>query len=351
MAPSDVKFNQKNNVSNIFGDQSLSKQKGWESYTTGLGGSVKLRLGHAQGVPSYDHNTVSIDEPLRLGRFIGVWTRLPPFFHSEVKEYWKYFFQDKLLEVSGVTDNEISLLDRTMGSVGRSESYAGSYKENNGKFTLKIPEVKGSPVRKIMKYYVSGISDPVTGTAHFHGNTDLRFSKVNYGGDFMFILLGPTMRPDDIEYACLWVNAFPSKDFIGHLNSGAIGEPGSADLAFDVEFSGTYIQNNTVNRMAQIVTEAVGLYKDTVEDVILPSYMYEEYLDDANVGVLKSLHGSNLKQKIDNAQQSEPGDDTGIIDDIAGSYNTAGTTHEQTVTPGSGLNDAGTNFDSELDDG
>lgn len=312
----DVNFSSANKtVSGVFGDQQLSKEKGWESYTTGLGGSVKVRLGHAQGVPSYDHNTVSIDEPLRTGRFIGVWLKQPNFFHPNVKEYWTYFFQDKLLEVSGITDNEISTMSRVMGAVGRTEEYAGFYKENNGKFTLKVPEVKGSPVRKLMKYYVSGISDPVTGTAHFHGNTDLRFSKVNYGGDFLYILLGPTMRPDDIEYACLWCNAFPSKDFIGHLNSGAIGEPGAADLSFDVEFSGSYIQNNAINKIAQIVTEAVGLYKDSCDDVVLPSYIYENYLDPANIDAIRLQFGSNITQKLTNASASADADVLGSITD------------------------------------
>ena len=311
---SDVSFSD-NKVSGIYGKRDLDNIKGWENYTTGLGGSVKVRLGHAQGVPSFDHNTVSIDEPLRLGRFIGVWLRKPNFFHESVLPYWDVFLQDKILEVSGVQDNEIGVISKTTGSVQRNEDYAGSYKEGNGKFTIKVPEVKGSPVRKIMKYYISGISDPVTGTAHFHGNNSLRFSKVNYGGDFLYILLGPTMRPDDIEYACLWVNAFPTKDFIGHLNSGAIGEPGSGDLSFDIEFSGSYIQNNAVNKMAQLVTQAVGLYKDTNEDVVLPSYIYKNYLDPSKLSKITAEFGSDIISRINNASADVTG--TGSEDSIA----------------------------------
>jgi len=341
----DVNFNSKSkSVSGVFGDQGLATEKGWESYTTGLGGSVKVRLGQAQGVPSFDHNTVSIDEPLRLGRFIGVWLKQPNFFNDAVREYWTYFFQDKLLEVSGITDNEISTMSRVMGAVGRSEEYAGAYKEGNGKFQLKVPEVKGSPVRKLLKYYLSGMSDPVTGTAHFHGKTDLRFSKVNYGGDFLYILLGPTMRPDDIEYACLWVNAFPTKDFISHLNSGTIGEPGNADLAFDVEFSGSYIQNNAVNKLAQIVTEATGLYKDSCDDIVLPSYIYESYLDPANIDSLRTQYGSNINQKLVNASAS---DTDKIVTTITESYpEVHASPVDISVIPGNPIADGQTtNFD------
>lgn len=339
----DVNFNSETKkVSGIFGDQQLSKIKGWESYTTGLGGSVKVRLGHAQGVASYDHNTVSIDEPLRLGRFIGIWLKQPNFFHKDVRDYWNYFMQDKILEVSGLSDNEISTMTKTTGSVNRTEEYAGMYKENNGRFTIKVPEVKGSPVRKLMKYYISGISDPVTGVAHFHGNTDLRFSKVNYGGDFLYILLGPTMRPDDIEFSCLWVNAFPTKDFIQHLNSGAIGEPGAGDLTQDIEFAGSYVQNSAVNKIAQIVTTAIGLFKESGEEIVLPSYIYEQYLDPANIDAIRLEHGSNVKQRLSNAAASPDADVLGSIVESYGKVHEAPT--EITIEPGSGFDEAGTNF-------
>lgn len=322
---SDVKLSTDGkSISGVFGRHNLTNVKGWESYTTAIGGSVDIRLGHAQGVPSYDHNTVSIDEPLRLGRFIGVWLRTPPFFNEEVRKYWLYFFQDKILEVSGLTDNEISTMTRTMGAVGREESYAGAYKENNGKFTIKVPEVKGSPVRKLMKYYMSGISDPVTGTAHFHGNTDLRFSKINYGGDFMYVLLGPTMRPDDIEFSCLWLNAFPTTDYIQHFNSGAIGEPGDASLSWDVNFNGTYVQNDEVNRLAMLITEAFGLYKDTLEDVVLPSYIYEQFKETSG---LSALYGANLKSRMTTAAGvgDQFGSDIGTSSEGRAENHTAGT--------------------------
>ena len=334
----DISLSDGLSISGIYGRHDLSGVNGWEQNTTAIGGSVDIRLGHAQGVPSYDHNTVSVDEPLRLGRFIGVWLRTPPFFNDAVRKYWFYFFQDKVLEVTGLQDNEIDVMTRNMGAVKREESYAGAYKENNGKFTLKIPEVKGSPVGKIMKYYITGISDSVTGTAHFHGNSNLRFSKVNYGGDFLYILLGPTMRPDDIEFSCLWVNAFPQTDYIGHMNSGAIGEYGSADLAWDINFNGSYIQNDEINRLAQIITEAVGLYKDTSEDVILPSYIYDNIVN--NVTSLPGLYGADLDTKLANANTAA-GNVTNqeIPDIIAGRSVTQGTnTMDITVKPASTSN-------------
>jgi len=320
MANDNVTLSPSGGVSGVYGRQNLAALRGWESGTTGIGGSVDVRLGHVQGVPSYDHNTVSIDEPLRLGRFIVAWTRTPPFFNEDVRKYFNYFFQDKVLEFSGLSDNEIEVMERTTGPVGRSDSYAGYYKETNGKFSLKIPEVKGSPVRKIMKYYMSGISDPVTGTAHFHGNTNLRFSKINYSGDLIYILLGPTMRPDDIEFSCMYLYAFPNKDLIGHLNAGGIGEAGQADLAHEIEFSGTYVQNDTVNRIAQMVTEAFGLYKDTNEDVILPSYLYDKYVTAGTApatadAALSAVFGASLKSRVALAKTATVGsEDVATID-------------------------------------
>jgi len=288
-----------NSVSGVHGVVNPA-MKGVSPYLTGVGGHVGIRTGQVQGVPDFTHNNVSMEEPLRTGRFIGKWLRTPTFLPPEMTDYWLYFLEDKILEVNGLTDNEISPIERTTGAVGRSESFAGTYKEANNKFTLKIPEVKGSPVRKLMKYYLSGISDSVTGIAHFHGQSHLRFSKVNYGGDFLYILLGPSMRPDDIEFACMWLNAFPQKDWISQFNSGAIGDPGSP-LDMDIDFSGTYVQNNSVDRLAMIMTEVVGLYKDTVEDVILPEYIYEKYLGGVGTGnALRTMHGANVQSKLYN---------------------------------------------------
>ncbi len=293
-----VKFPNGQAVSGIHGAQENSV-RGWPHHLTGLGGNVDIRLNHSQGVPSLDHNSVSIDEPLRLGRFIGVWLRHPSFFHPVISKYWNYFMQDKIQEFSGLVDNEISKMTKVTGSVKRDDHYMGSYKENNSTFTLKVPEVKSSPVRKMMAYYTSAVSDKVTGTAHFHGNADLRYSKVNYGGDFLYILLGPTMRPDDIEFACAYFNSFPTKDYLSHVNSGAIGEPGEADRTFEIEFSGTYVNNDEINKLAQIMTEAYGFYKDTHEDVLLPSYIYKNFFG-GDIHTLTKEYGANLDQKLEN---------------------------------------------------
>lgn len=274
---SNVKFNSDGRITGVHGRHDMKNVRGWETGTTAIGGNVALRLGHAQGVASYDDNTLSIEEPFRTGRFLCIWTKLPTFLHPTAQAYWRYFMQDRVLEFSGLNDNEIGTMERTTGAVGRSEAYAGYYKENNNGFSIKVPEYKGLPMRKLSKYYLSGISDPATGIAHFHGNKDLRFSTRNYGGDMFYILLGPSGRPDDIEFACAYIDAFMVKDHISHLNSGTIGEPGDAGLTYDLEFKGKYVQNNAVNRMAIDIVEKVGLYKDTVEDVNLPTYLYRDY--------------------------------------------------------------------------
>ena len=303
-----VKFEGNEQVTGIIGESDrYNAIPGWEHFTTEVGGDLSLRLGHSSGVRSLDHNTVAIEEPFTLGRFIGVWTRKPQFLHDKALEVWDYFLQDKIMEVSGLSDNNINTMERTTGPTGRTEKFAGGYKENNGTFTIKVPEVKGSPVRKLLRYYMSGISDPVTGIGHMQGNSNLAWSKINYGGDFMFILLGPTMRPDDIEFACMWFNAFPTIDPLAHLNSGTMGETGDAGFAYDLEFAGDYVRGNEVNKLAQIIVEAVGLYKDTAEDVILPKYIYDKYFN-ADASVLRDEFGADLASRLSRAMTSVNGD-------------------------------------------
>ena len=133
----------------------------------------------------------------------------------------------------------------------------------------------------------------------------------------------------------MYFNAFPSTEFMAHLNSGAIGEPGDAGLALDVEFSGDFVRNDTVNKIAQIITEAVGLYKDTDEDVILPSYIYKDFLK-GDIATLTKDYGANLDQKLENmksvsqaAAEAQATAEAGIVTDT--SMTVTPKTNEDTV--------------------
>ena len=293
-------------MTGIEGSTATKGIPGWTQGQTEVGGNLKIRLGHVQGVQSLDHNTISIGEPFKIGRFIGFWLRKPPFLNPIVADFFDYFLQDRILEVSGLADNQIGVLERQTGPVGRSEAFAGNYKENNAKFTIKTNEVKGSPVRKLMRYYITAMSDSQTGQSHFHDATgNLRFVKLNYSGDFIYILLGPSMKPEDIEFACAWFYAFPSVDMLGHLNSGAIGADGDAANEKEIEFNGIYVHNSKIVELGKIIAESFGYYKDTNEDVILPSYLDSKYFNSEAAQNLSSEIGVDMNSKLTRALSSD----------------------------------------------
>lgn len=275
--------------------------KGWENETVGPASSVKLRLGAEQGIRSDDPNVIGGKEPFRQGRFAINILRDVPFHADEIKEYMRYFLEDMAREFSGISNNQMEKMSSTTGANRRTEEFAGTYKENNYQFTIKIPEYAGSPARKAFDYWVFGMSDPVTNTGHLWGR-NMRYIKPNYSMDILYTLLGPSGRPDDIEFAALYLYAFPDTAYMDHLNSGAIGEVGTSP-EFDIPFTGIFYRGDQVNALAKKIVSANAIYKDSHLQSILPAYIYEEFLNVAEDELSSKVGGNIYKRLQDDASK------------------------------------------------
>ena len=123
-----------------------------------------------------------------------------------------------------------------------------------------------------------GITDPVTGIHHMYGK-DLRFIRPNYSGTLLYVFLGPTCRPGDIEYACLWNEVWPtSPDGKGKFVSGEIGNDSAID-AQSVTLSGIFQDGPEVNILAKYIVASTGLAGQSYFNQMLPAYMYDKYIN------------------------------------------------------------------------
>lgn len=247
---------------------------GFEQTTVGPASSVLNRLNTQNGLQSTDPAIMAAREPLRVGRFLVKWVKAPAFFPDLAVKYLRYIFEDGVREVSGVPENSLDKIDIQNGAVGATTSYPGIYKESGNSVTLKVRESAGSPVRKFLDYWISGVSDRKTGVCHMYGFKG-RAILPNMAGSILYVLLGPTCRPEDIEFACMWHEVMPYGEKASHLNSGGIGEAGSG-VEFDVEFSGMYDRGPEIDIFARKVVEGYNLYGQTYLNQLLPSYMYDQ---------------------------------------------------------------------------
>lgn len=246
---------------------------GYEQTTVGVASNVLNRINTQNGIQPTDPMMSAAREPFRVGRFLVKWTKAPPFFPEIAVKYLRFIFEDMVMEVSGVPENSLDRIDITNGSTRGTSSYPGIYKESGNEVTLKVRECAGSPVRKFLDYWISGISDRKTGVCHMYGRK-MRGILANQAGSILYVLLGPTCRPDDIEFACMWHEVIPYQEKVSHVNSGAIGEAGSG-VEMDVTFAGQYDRGPEIDIYARKVVEGYNLYGQTYLNQLLPSYMYD----------------------------------------------------------------------------
>lgn len=262
-------------VGGIYGDRFLDVG-GWEKTTVGYAGNVYSRLANENGIQPVDPALTAAREPFRVGRFLVKMMRTVPFFHKKVTAAWRYILEDTVLELNGIQDYSFEVFKKQHGVIRQDYAYGGIFKETNGDFTIRVPEYSGQLVRKALDYWFYGMSDPKTGVAHFYGK-DIRDLQPNKSMSILFVLLGPTCRSEDIEYACMWHDCIPSTPKHAHNNSGSIGESGQG-VEHDISFSGIFDRSAEIDRLAAIIVDREGLYEERAQNALLPKYIYDEYM-------------------------------------------------------------------------
>jgi hypothetical protein len=249
---------------------------GWEKITGGFSGNVYSKLASENGIQPVDPALTGAREPFKVGRFLIKIIKTVPFFDKKVMYTWRYIIEDTAISLSGIANSSLDTIERTHGAIRQNSYYGGIYKEANGEFTITVPETKGQIVRKARDYWLYGMSDPKTGVAHFYGK-DIPDIQPNKSMTILYVLLGPTCRPDDIEFACMWHDAMFSETQHDHNNSGNVGEAGQG-AEHQLNFRGIYDRGPQVDLLASIIVDREGLYEERAWNALLPQYVYDEYL-------------------------------------------------------------------------
>jgi len=251
---------------------------GWDNTTVGMASSVFDNLLSQNGIKSFDPNHIGALEPIRTGKFIVKWLKVPSFFDPVAVKYLKFFLENAVRSVEGIADNQINASGSvTFGPNGQQFDFPGQLTQGNKDVTLNTITCTGDGLGKLMRYWMYGITDPVTGIHHMYGK-DLRFIRPNYSGTLLYVFLGPTCRPGDIEYACLWNEVWPSSpDGVSKFNSGEIGSDTAVD-AQSVTLSGIFQDGPEVNILAKYIVAGTGLAGQSYFEQMLPAYMYDKYV-------------------------------------------------------------------------
>ena len=174
---------------------------------------------------------------------------------------FKTMIESGYTSIQGISDISVDFVDFEGGFNGDKFSNVSQAKDDTDTLTISTYELSGSPAREYLDTWVTGVRDIRSGVAHYHGALDEQPTCKEYGqkyhtAEFIYETLDPTAR--EIEYACMFANAFPTKVPKSHLNY----EKGSRDnVTIELEFKIKKYESPAINQVADwYLTESAVEY-------------------------------------------------------------------------------------------
>lgn len=181
------------------------------------------------------------------------WVTLPTFCELGNKDLivrFKNLTEKGMTSFDGIQDMSANTEDVTGGIAGNTFKQMTNMKDEFDSFTIKCYEMVGSPLREAITYWLTGIRDPKSGYATYHGLVDTidgGYTAKNHTGEIIYVVTDPSGSYNGIEYACLICNIMPTKIPMGHLNI-THGEHGLTQM--DLEFTGVKYESTYINEKA-----------------------------------------------------------------------------------------------------
>jgi hypothetical protein len=162
---------------------------------------------------------------------------------------WKQYMETGYTSITGFGDVSVDFTDFEGGFAGQRFSTVSLARDDTESITVSVYELTGSPIREYMDLWVTGVRDPRSGIAHYHGaiaTTDKSkytpYSERNHTAEFIYVNLDPTGYVP--EYTALFAHAFPTRVPKSHHEYNS-GERDNAKL--DLEFRVTKYESPAIN--------------------------------------------------------------------------------------------------------
>ena len=213
------------------------------------------------------HDVLSTYDPFKGGFARIFMTRLPTFIadpssnmSGKLKKF-KHILEYANTGVQGISDIDVTSETVTGGYVGREFQIPTIAKNNTNELTISTYEFSGSPVREILHYWISGVTDFQSGFSTYHG-VNLPVKQSNHTAEFFYVVTDQSGRSDAIEYVCLFANCFPMNLKMDHLNYRA-GEHNIVE--YDVRFSCTMYDGPQINLLGKQLLEKYKILMDSLD--------------------------------------------------------------------------------------
>lgn len=168
---------------------------------------------------------------------------------------FKSLIETGYTRIDGIGDISVDFVEFEGGFNADKFSNVSTARDDTDTLTISVYEQSGSPLREYLDTWVTGTRDIRSGIAHYHGalkdHTSVKYGEKYHTAEFIYITMDPTGQ--DIEYACMFAHAFPTKVPKSHLNY----EKGQRDnVLMDLEFRVKKYESPAINQVAQYYLNA-----------------------------------------------------------------------------------------------
>ena len=211
-----------------------------------------------------DVTSKNIDQfdPLREGFSRIFLMRMPRFMEErdmEMTRRFKHLVEFGFTRIDGIQDMNMDTEDVTGGYVGAKFQIPNIVRDETDGITIQVYEFTGSPVREFMDTWMTGISDPLTGLAHYHGtmSEEIPYRASNHTMEAIYVATDPT--GNDPEYACMFANMMPKSVKKAQFNFSSGSHPA---VQMDLEFTATKYESPQINEVANALLQKYKILRD-----------------------------------------------------------------------------------------
>lgn len=139
--------------------------------------------------------------------------------YGEQTKAFKTFVEAGYTSVGGIGDISVDFTQFQGGFAAQQFATVSSATDETNSISIQMWELTGSPIREYLDTWVSGVRDPRSGIAHYHGAIEdgwCTYGEINHTCEFVFVDMDPTAK--ELEYSCLLAHGFPQGVPKDHLN-------------------------------------------------------------------------------------------------------------------------------------
>lgn len=175
-------------------------------------------------------------------------------FFKDLTNRFKSYVETGFRSIQGLGDLTVEFNTFEGGYAGQQYSTVQMSRDETEEITIGLYEMSGSPVGEFLRTWITGVRDPRSGIAHYHGHVQgpldddedhIPYSEANHTAEFIYFVTDPTGKK--IEYACMLAHCFPTKDDRDHYSYES-GQHGEAEVEF--AFKCTKYESRYINDVA-----------------------------------------------------------------------------------------------------